>query len=154
MSSSLAPTATAESSQGLSGVAAVAPGRPGATQRSSLAPSPGPGRNRVTTRALTRVITAVTAAQLRVAPRQIAVDLEDNGGELSVTVRAPIQLVSPQRVAADPAVVARSGGTVLQRAALAQENIRSDSQLLTGSRIARVTLRLVRAEIGQERRVR
>ena len=108
----------------------------------------------MTTRALTRVITAVTAAQLRVAPRQIAVDLEDNGGELSVTVRAPIQLVSPQRVAADPAVVARSGGTVLQRAALAQENIRSDSQLLTGSRIARVTLRLVRAEIGQERRVR
>jgi uncharacterized alkaline shock family protein YloU len=114
----------------------------------------GPGRTRITSRALDRVVSAVTADELGVGVTQVSVDLSDDGGALTLTVRAPINVVSLERSMADAGAIARAGGSVIDRAARAQENIRSRIQALTGSEISRVQLRLTNAVIKQERRVR
>lgn len=114
----------------------------------------GPGRTRITSRALNRVVSAVTAEELGVDARKVSVELEDHGGALALTVRAPIHVISLVRAMDDPSSIARAGGSVLDRAAQAQENIRSRVQLMTGSSISRVVLRITSAEIKQERRVR
>ena len=114
----------------------------------------GPGRTRITPRALDRVVSTVTAEELGVTAAQVSVDLDDDGGALTLTVRAPIHVISLERSMADPGAVARAGGSVISRAARAQENIRTRIQSLTGSQVGRVQLRLTRAEIKQERRVK
>jgi uncharacterized alkaline shock family protein YloU len=114
----------------------------------------GPGRTRITTRALDRVVSAVTADELGVDRAEVSVDLSDESGALTLTVRAPIHVISLERSMADPGAVARAGGSVMSRAARAQENIRTRIQTLTGSQISRVQLRLTGAKIKQERRVK
>jgi uncharacterized alkaline shock family protein YloU len=121
---------------------------------SLTASAAGPGRTRITPRALDRVVSAVTAEELGVDRGKVSVDLDDDGGALTLTVRAPIHVISLERSMADPGAVARAGGSVMSRAARAQENIRSRIQSLTGSNISRVQLRLTGAQIKQERRVK
>ncbi|WP_309615217.1 hypothetical protein [Salinibacterium sp.] len=113
----------------------------------------GPGRTRITARALDRVVSAVTAEALGVDRAKVSVDLEDDGGALTLIVRAPIHIISLERSMADPGAVTRAGGSVISRAARAQETIRTRIQSLTGSNISRVQLRLTSAHITQERRV-
>lgn len=113
----------------------------------------GPGRTRITSRALDRVVSAVTAEALGVDRAKVSVDLEDDGGALTLIVRAPIHIISLERSMADPGAVTRAGGSVISRAARAQETIRTRIQSLTGSNISRVQLRLTSAHITQERRV-
>lgn len=121
---------------------------------SLTAAAAGPGRNRITPRALDRVVSAVTAEELGVDRAHVSVDLNDDGGALTLAVRAPIHIISLERSIADPGAVTRAGGSVISRAARAQENIRTRIQSLTGSEVGRVQLRLTRAEIKQERRVK
>lgn len=113
----------------------------------------GRGRTRITPRALDRIVSVVTSEELGVATRSVGVDLDDDGGSLTLTVRAPIHVVSLSRAMEDPAAVSRAGGSVMARAARAQENIRARVRGLTGSDISRIVLRLDNADITQERRV-
>lgn len=114
----------------------------------------GPGRTRITSKALNRVVSAVTAEELGVDSRKVGVDLEDHGGSMMLTVRAPIHVPSLDRVLGDSNVLTRTGGSVIDRAATARENIRARVQKLTGSDITRIMLRLTSADIRQEKRVK
>ncbi|WP_440708275.1 hypothetical protein [Herbiconiux sp. YIM B11900] len=123
----------------------VAAGSPSPSQR---------GRNRITSKALNRVVAAVTADALGVAPKRVGVDLSDEKGLLVLTVTTPIRVVSLARVHSGSGVIDRAGGTVLDRAARAQETIRDRVAAITGSAIGRVVVRLSAADIQEEERVR
>ncbi|WP_066039646.1 hypothetical protein [Herbiconiux solani] len=112
------------------------------------------GRNRITSRALNRVVAAVTADALGVEASRVGVALADEKGLLVLTVTTPIRVVSLNRVAEERAVVERAGGSIVSRAARAQETIRDRVNALTGSAVARVTVRLSAADIQKEERVR
>ena len=113
------------------------------------------GRNRVTTRALTRVVTAITAEAMGVSARHVSVHLADAAGQLQVTVIAPISvpaLTAARRTGAAPATAGTAGGSLLARAAIAQAGIRDRVGQLTGSAVGPVTLHLSDAQItGTER---
>jgi hypothetical protein len=111
------------------------------------------GRNRITAKALNRVVAAVTADALGVKASRVGVDLADDQGRLALTVTTPIRVVSLARVQAGPGVVGRTGGSVADRAAAAQETIRDRVSLITGSAVGRVTVRLTTADIQDEERV-
>lgn len=112
------------------------------------------GRTRITSRALNRLVSAVSADLLGVDPGAVGVDLDDDNGELVLGVRTAIRVVSLDRVSNDGTVVGRSGGTVLDRASAAQEHIRNRVNELTGYRISRVDIRLTSADIRKENRVK
>jgi uncharacterized alkaline shock family protein YloU len=112
------------------------------------------GRTSVSSRALGRVASAVSATALGVDASSVGVDLTDDRGELVLTVQSPIRTVALDRVTGDVDVVARTGGSVLERASRAQGEIRTGVSELTGYRIARVVVRLKSADIRQEDRVR
>lgn len=113
-----------------------------------------PGRTRIAPRALDRVVSAVTADALGVRVRDVAVDLTDDAGNLSLRVSTPIRVPSLNRVQEDPAALERSGGSVIERAKRAQEQIRTRVQLLTGSDITRVIVKITGVDIKEDRRVR
>lgn len=123
-------------------------------QRQHTAPAATRGRTRITQRALTRVVAAVAADVLRVDVRRVTISLADDRGSLVLVVSAPIRLMSLRRVEREPDALARTGGTVIERGARAQDEIRDRVRRLTGSQIARVTVRLTAAEIREEERVR
>lgn len=122
-------------------------------QATTARPSTG-GRTRIISRALNRVVSAVSAEELGVDAGRVGVDLTDERGELVLTIRSPIRIVALSRVTRDPDVVGNTGGTLLERAAHAQGVIRARVTHLTGYRIARVVVRLDSADIRTERRVR
>jgi len=113
-----------------------------------------PGRTKIAPRALDRVVSAVTADALGVTAKTVSVDLEDNGGSLSLMVSTPIRVPSLERVLHGTDVVGRTGGTVLDRVKVAQETIRSRVQSLTGSTVDRVIVTITGIDIKQERRVK
>lgn len=115
--------------------------------------APSRGRTKISARALNQVTSAVSASALGVEARRIGVDLADERGELVLTVSAPIRIVALDRISRDRSVIARTGGTILERAARAQGEIRNAVADLTGYRIARVVVRLDSADIRQEDRV-
>jgi hypothetical protein len=112
------------------------------------------GRTRVTARAIDRVATAVAADELGVAPRSVSVAVSDDRGLLELVIDSPLRVPSLSRVRDDPETVTLGGGTVLDRAARAQNGIRSRVAELTGSRVSRVTVRLTGVSITPERRVK
>jgi hypothetical protein len=134
------------------------PATPGGSANGPAVPqgsgSASRGRNRVTSKALGRVVTAVAADALGVAARSVHVDLADDGGLLSVAVATPVRVVSLARIAGDPASLARSGGPLLARIGDAQEIIRSRVASLTGASIGRVTITVTGIDVQPERRVR
>lgn len=128
----------------MSTVTSALPGGASATQ----------GRTRVTSKALNRVIGAVAADALGVDAKSVSIDLADTEGRLAVIVRSPLRVVSLTRVQDDAAIVARTGGSLLERAAAAQQLILSRSADLTGSAISTVTVRLTGVDVQPERRAK
>jgi uncharacterized alkaline shock family protein YloU len=116
--------------------------------------TPPRGRTSISSRALGRLASAVSANALGVDAARVGVDLTDERGRLVLTVKGPIRVVSLERVAQDETVVARTGGSVLARAAAAQGEIRSTVSELTGYQIARVVVQLSGADIRRESRVK
>lgn len=104
------------------------------------------GRNTITSRAVRRVVSAVTAEELGVKASEVSVGLSDARGDLTVTASAPIH-VAP--LGAD----ARQSGTVLERLSSAQTTIRERCLQLTGSTISRVDLHITGAQLDERRRV-
>jgi hypothetical protein len=105
------------------------------------------GRTRITTRALTRLIAAVSAEALVVMPDQVSVVVTDAAGKLAIHVRSPIRI--------NPMTVRHTGATVLERAARAQDHIRLTTARLSGADVTHVTVQVSGAIVSPEgRRVR
>jgi hypothetical protein len=107
------------------------------------------GRNRISSKAIRAVTSAIAAAELNTTAKAVAVELGDDNGALLVAVSAPVGIPS-LAAAASP----RGGSvpTILARASNAQATIRTRVLELTGSTVGRVNVRLVTADIeGHER---
>jgi len=107
------------------------------------------GTNRITARAMTRLVSAVAADALGVRPSQVRVDLADAAGRLDLTVRTPIRLLPLDRDETD----APADSTTLDRTERAQRDIRGTVATLTGADIAGVTVRLTGARGRPPKRV-
>jgi uncharacterized alkaline shock family protein YloU len=112
------------------------------------------GRTTVSSRALERVVSAVTADTFGVTARAVHVDLTDRNGLLALQIRTPTWVASLDRVKREPAVVEASGGTLIQRTINAQTTIRERVTELSGAQIAHVTVQLTGINTQEERRVR
>ncbi|MGD8169882.1 hypothetical protein ACEXOS_021935 [Herbiconiux sp. P16] len=113
-----------------------------------------PGRTRITSKALSRIVSAVTAEALDVTASRVGVELADQRGLLTLVVTTPIRVVSLDRVLRERGAVDRTGGSILDRTARAQETIRDRVGTLTGSAIGRVTVRVSGVDIQPGERVR
>lgn len=107
------------------------------------------GRNTVMSRAIRRIVSAVTAEALDVPLSQVGVELTDTGGALAVMVNAPVRIAA---LATAPAH--RGESTLLDHAASAQRSIAAKLAEHTGMTVERVELRLSAVRIEQERRVK
>jgi hypothetical protein len=105
-----------------------------------------PGLDSVSARALHRVVTAIAADELDVRPKEVSVHLADDRGMLAVTVTSPL------RVAALDGQRDQAG--MLARCAGARDRIQSRTRDIAGSDVRSVALRISRAAIRPERRVR
>lgn len=112
------------------------------------------GRTRITNKSLKRVVSAVTADALGVDAGGVAVELSDQKGALAVSVTTSIRVVSIDQVHGEPSIVARNGGSIMERTSRAQETIRDRVNSLTGYTIGRVTVRVSSLDIQPEERVR
>jgi CO/xanthine dehydrogenase Mo-binding subunit len=117
------------------------------------------GRTRVTSKAITRVATALGAEALGVSTRSVSVRLSDDNGMLAVTLSGPIRVpalndllgVGSASTGSAGAVV--TGETILERCERAQQHIREVTASLTGAEISRVTVHLTGIETTQKERV-
>ena len=112
------------------------------------------GRTTISRKALTRVVAAVSGKILGVPAEEVRVDLSNNGGRLQLTIHSPVRMVSLDRIVADPNVIGRVGGTLVERGEQAQQHISSQVTAMTGYRIAQVIVNMTRAIIRTEARVR
>ena len=112
------------------------------------------GRTTVSSRALERVVSAVTADTFGVTARVVHVNLSDRHGLLALRIRTPTWVASIDHVKRDPAVVEASGGTLIQRTINAQTTIRERVTELSGAQIAHVTVQLTGISTQEEGRVR
>ncbi|MDJ0337843.1 hypothetical protein [Cryobacterium sp. PH31-O1] len=117
-------------------------------------PEASRGRTRIVPRALRQIVGMVTAESLGVRPNQVSVELGDDHGMLALTISTSIRVVSLKRVTLEPALIARTGGTILARSATSQTEIRRRVGELTGADIGRVTVCLTGVDVTAERRVR
>lgn len=120
---------------------------------SAATPRASRGRTRIAPRALHQIVSKVTAESLGVNPSQVGVELSDDHGMLALTISTSIRVVALSRVTREPAVIARTGGTILARSATSQTEIRRRVGELTGADIGRVTVHLTGVEVTPERRV-
>lgn len=134
-------------------LAVPTPGTSG-TEPAAVTPRTTRGRTRIVPRALRQIVGMITAESLGVHPNQVSVELGDDRGVLALTISTSIRIVSLQRVTHDPALIARTGGTILARSAQSQTEIRRRAGELTGADIGRVTVRLTGVDVTPERRVR
>ncbi|WP_370544361.1 hypothetical protein [Frondihabitans sp. VKM Ac-2883] len=105
------------------------------------------GRTKITSRAVRRVVSAVTADALSVSASDVSVELTDDNGSLTVIAKTPIH-ISHLGV-----VGRRSNGTLLERLTAAQTTIRNRCLELTGSSVGRVDLRITGVELRERKRV-
>ena len=112
------------------------------------------GRTRIVPRALRQIVSMVTAESLGVPSGQVGVELGDDHGMLALTISTAVRVVPLSRITREPAVIARTGGTILARSAQSQTEIRRRVAELTGTDVGRVTVRLTGVDVQQERRVR
>ena len=112
------------------------------------------GRTTISRKALTRVVAAVSGKILGVPAEEVRVDLSNNGGRLQLTIHSPVRMVSLDRIVADPNVIGRVGGTLVERGEQAQQHIGSQVTAMTGYRIAQVIVNMTKAIIRTEARVR
>ena len=106
------------------------------------------GRTTISSRAVRRVVSAVTADALNVKAFEVSVELADDRGSLTVVAKSPIH-VAPLREQSG-----RSAGTLLERLSAAQTTIRERCLQLTGSTIGRVDLRITGVDLRQGKRVK
>lgn len=111
------------------------------------------GRTTVTSRALSRVVCAVTADIFDIAARAVDVDLSDQDGLLALTIRTPVRVDALNGIRPSAVVTETSDAGLLQQVADAQTTIRERVSTLTGSEVVHVTIRVTGIEAGERRRL-
>jgi hypothetical protein len=115
------------------------------------------GRNRISSRAIRAVTSAIAADELDTVASRVSVELGDDSGALLVSVSAPVGIASRattrrHRAATGTTAPTATAPTILERATNAQSTIRERVLELTGSTVGRVNVRLTAAHIeGHER---
>ena len=104
------------------------------------------GRTVITSRAVRRVVSAVTAEALDAKSSDVSVELTDRDGGLTLVAKAPVR-ITPL------GLPSRASGTLLDRLTSAQTTIRERVRQLTGTEVERVDLQITGAELSQRRRV-
>ena len=103
------------------------------------------GRTDVAARALERTVAATSARHLRVPLRDVRITLTDAAGLLGISIVAPLRL-PPLSGSADVRLMKRSDD--------ARSDIRVDVEALTGRKVGPIALRLTRAVVLHEKRVK
>ncbi|MGG7465400.1 hypothetical protein [Plantibacter sp. YIM 135347] len=116
-------------------------------------PSGGPGRTRIAAKALEHVAVAIAAETLGVPAGRVTVSLADDRGALALVVTSPMRVPPLGLIAAAPDAVARSGGSILDRAGEATGAIGAKLEALSGSRVTRVVVRVSGIESARRGRV-
>lgn len=111
------------------------------------------GRTRIAPKALTSLIGGLAADALRVHRGGVRVAVSDDNGSLSIDITTPIVVAPLARIAKERGLLAQYGGTMLERAAGAQAEVRERTQQLTGSLVSRVNVRFSSMQREQERKV-
>lgn len=131
-----------------------------AAPATSRAPQPAtdaaPGRaghTRITARALTRVIEAITAEAFGINPESVTVDIHDVRGRLGLTTRVALP-VPDLLQAAHPGSGTDQTESVYAHASRARAVIIRRAALVAGAEVARVDILITAAHQGQEARVR
>lgn len=107
------------------------------------------GRNRITSRAIRAVVSAVAARALQAPAKNVSVELADAAGGLRIIATAPIGV--PALTSASGAPLVPTGPSILERAEAARATIGRDVAALTGSTIGAVDIRLSSAHIDRDR---
>lgn len=116
-------------------------------------PHGGPGRTRITAKALEHVAVNIAAESLGVPAGRVKVELADDRGALALTVTSPIRALPLSRVPAAPEAPQRSGGSIVERVSTATATIAARVEQLAGSNVSRVSIRVSGLLIDQEGRV-
>lgn len=101
--------------------------------------APVAGRVVITARAIETVLSALAAEELGGTAGGTRVRVRDEGGLLSVAVRAPVHVTKP-------------GSTVLERVESARRRILTTGAELTGASLADVTIRVTDTTSDNEKR--
>ena len=112
------------------------------------------GHNRISTQALTSTAKAAAAEFFRVPPAQIRVSWSDDQGMLALSLALPASLPPLTRIAVDPGLVDRVGGSVWDRAHEAKALLKDKVTELTGSLVSRVNVRITGVQVDEGSRVR
>lgn len=114
---------------------------------------PQRGRTRVTPRALSRVVSAVTADTLGVQAKHVNVELHDERGVLAVSIstRIPVRALKQTQ---DDEPIPGQNESLLDRVVQARQIVRGRITTLTGSQLGAITLRFTGATTQRERGVR
>lgn len=112
------------------------------------------GHNRISTQALTSTAKAAAAEYFRVPPAQIRVSWSDDQGMLALALSLPVPIPPLAKIAADPGLAARSGGSIRDRAHQAKPLLRDRVTELTGSLVSRVDVRITGVRVEEGKRVR
>ena len=116
------------------------------------------GRNRISSKAIRAVVSAITASELGVTSKNVDVQLSDVNGGLAISISAPIAIAALAAVRTGSSRLAvRSTSvqpTLIERVTSAQNIIRGRMLDLTGSSVGAVNIRLTGAQIQGEVRVR
>ena len=101
------------------------------------------GRTQVSSRAMTRVVSAVAAQALGLDVGEITIDLDEHDGTLDVTVNVPVRALSSDNDRTET----ESDDGLQARAEQSQQHIRDTAIELTGVRIDEVSVRLTTSRI-------
>ena len=116
------------------------------------------GRNRISSKAIRAVVSAITASELGITAKNVDVQLTDDNGGLAIGISAPIAIAALAAVRTGSSRLAvRSTSaqpTLIERVTSAQNIIRGRMLDLTGSSVGAVNIRLTGAQIQGEVRVR
>ena len=113
------------------------------------------GRNRISSKAIRAVVSAITAAELGIEARTVGVELSDDNGGLTVAVSAPVAIAGLSPTSGAPSTSRDPRQPNLIDQAIAAQNVVRRRMLdLTGSAVGVVNIRLTAAHIKREVRVR
>ena len=116
------------------------------------------GRNRISSKAIRAVVSAITASELGVTAKNVDVQLSDDNGGLAIGISAPIAIAALAAVRTGSSRLAvrstTAQPTLIERVTSAQNIIRGRMLDLTGSSVGAVNIRLTGAQIQGEVRVR
>ena len=117
------------------------------------------GRNRISSKAIRAVVSAITASELGITANKVDVQLSDDNGGLAIGISAPIAIAALASVRTGwsrPAVQGATPAqpTLIERVTTAQNIIRGRMLDLTGSSVGAVNIRLTGTQIQGEVRVR